>query len=83
MRPQLNAGTLGRRAKPNRMPELTSADWTRVDSLLSESQVLLAVKLYLDVTGRGIGDAKTAIGERFRVAFPELFREYRGVAGDD
>lgn len=65
------------------MSELSSAGWSRIDLLLSKSQVLLAVKLYLELTGCGIGDAKKEIGERFRVRFPELFRRYRDVNDDE
>jgi hypothetical protein len=65
------------------MPELSSADWDRVDSFLAQSQVLNAVVLFRELTGCEIGDAKAAVGERFRVRFPEIFRDYRNIGGDD
>jgi hypothetical protein len=64
------------------MPRLTDAEWTRVDSLLAQGQVLAAVVLYREFTRCGIAEAKNAVGERFRTSFPDQFREYRDVNDD-
>jgi hypothetical protein len=64
------------------MSQLTDTEWNRVDSFLSESRVLAAVVLYCELTGSSLIEAKDAIGERFRTAFPDLFSTYRDVEDD-
>lgn len=63
--------------------KLTSEDWRAVDDRLAKSQVLSALVLYRSVTGCEIDDAKAAIGDRFRLTFPDLWRSYREVSDDD
>ena len=79
-----NGGIVGRlEANGLEMAELTSEDWRRVDGLLARSNVLSAVALYREVAGCGIGDAKDAVGERFRQVFPDLWQKYRDVEDRD
>jgi hypothetical protein len=68
-----------RESKRMPMIELTSEDWRRVDSLLAESQVLSAVALYREVARCETAEAKAAVGERFRVEFPDLWRSHRNI----
>ena len=65
------------------MSDLTPEDWRGVDLLLAESHVLSAVVLYRELSGCGIVEAKEAIGDRFRRAFPDLWRDYRDVSDND
>jgi hypothetical protein len=64
------------------MSHLTDAEWNQVDSLLADSHVLAAIALYWELTRCGLAEAKEAIGERFRIGFPDQFRAYRDVEDD-
>jgi hypothetical protein len=58
-------------------------NWRQVDALLAQSQVFPAVVLFRDVTGCGIAEAKDAVGERFRLVFPDLWQAYRNIGEDE
>ncbi len=54
-----------------------------IDAHLSQSHVFSAVLALTQSTGCGIGEAKRAIGKRFREQFPDQFLSYRDVTEDD
>ena len=55
---------------------ITPQQWEQIDRHLSQKEVLKAVQLYRTASGSSLGDAKGAIGVRFRERYPQLWANF-------
>ena len=60
-------------------PIPTSQQWEEIDRQLSQSCVLAAVRIYHEITGCGLAQAKEAVGTRFRERYPQGWTIYHDV----
>ncbi len=65
------------------METLTFEEWSRIDALLKNGDIFGALKLYRQLAGEGLADAKFAITDRCRLYHPELWERLWRVADDE